>query len=76
MTDNPKFQQGDVVDIVFRRAVVDEVHKDGRLRILHTDQEFPGFDVNAIDVEVAVVGYVERDEFGYDVSCMTRGGGA
>lgn len=65
MTTEPRFREGDVVDIVFRRAIVDEVHKSGRLMIVHTEEEFHGFSPHVADVEVTVVGNVRPGEPGY-----------
>lgn len=62
MSDQPKYRQGDVVDIVFRRAIVREVHDHhDTLEIVHSDQEMPRFDPNAVDVEVTIVGHEDPE---------------
>lgn len=59
-----EYRVGDVVDIVFRRAVVTEVHdRHGTLAIVHSDQEMPRFDPEAVDVEVTVVGYEDPEKW-------------
>lgn len=62
MSDKPRFRQGDLVDIVFRKAVVEHVYDGtGRLSIVHSDQEMPYFWPDAVDVEVTVVGHEGED---------------
>lgn len=57
-----RFRPGDLVDVVFRRAVVDSVHSGGRLTLVHVEEEFHGMAPDATDVEVTLVGHVEREE--------------
>jgi hypothetical protein len=54
----PRFQAGDLVDIVLRRVVVREVHDRGTLSIIHSDVELHSFDPGAADVEVIRVGHL------------------
>lgn len=57
MSAEPKYRKGDLVDIVFRKAVVADAYDSGLLSIVHSDQEMNYFNPAAIDVETTVVGY-------------------
>ena len=57
----PRFRKNDLVDVVLRQAVVREVHADGRLSLIHSDEEFDAFSPDAKDVEVTVVGHITFD---------------
>ena len=59
----PHFRKGDVVDIVFRRAIVRDVHDRGTLSVVHSDEELDHFKPDAVDVEVTVVGYENPEEW-------------
>lgn len=52
-----EFREGDVIDIVFRRAVVLGVYDNGRMHVMHSNEEMRHFDPHAADVEVTVVDY-------------------
>lgn len=73
----PRFRKYDLVDIVLRRAVVREVHDNGRLSLVHSDEEFESFDPDAVDVEIDVVGHItvgplERHALDYGLFLIPR----
>jgi hypothetical protein len=63
MTVEPRFRKGDIVDVVFRRAIVRHVNGRGTLQLIHSDEQMDYFDPDAVDVEITVVGHEDPENW-------------